>query len=112
MGDSKSNVEISGAWYGNTMPPKVVKNFYRDGEDKLLQDTFLQTEVSYQVEPLQTYSPNLSALGFAVEVDHSLVSYRLTETKDVSSVDIVTDFVFGNDNEEYTTWNLYSRMEK
>lgn len=113
MGDDQSDIEISGAWYGDTLPPKVLKNFYRNKEDQLLQDVFQQTQVSYHTQAAQVYGlHNLSPLGFVAGSNHSLVSYRLIETKDVSPLEIVTDFVFGNDNEEYTTWNLYSRMEK
>ena len=111
--DGKLDVEISGAWTGNKNPPKVLKNFYRNEEDQLLQDVFHQTEVTRGVNILPIYGlGNRTPIAHTRSAEQCLVSYKLSATTDATPVDIVSDFIFGQDEDEYTTWNLFSRLEK
>jgi len=103
-------VELSGEWIGSGIPPRLVRNFYKDEEDNLLQDVYFLTEttMSQNLIPMYTLAgryPSTIQQGARTCV----VSYKYGVTTDATPVEIVSDYIFGSDPDEYTTWNLISR---
>ena len=107
----RPSVEISGEWLGNNQPPRVVKNVYKDEEDHLMQDIFYKTEESLHVPMAQLHSMvAISPRVHAANYGRWVVSYKFVDSLDVTPVEIVSDFVFGQNKDEYVAWNLLARQ--
>ena len=101
-------VEISGEWTGDNQPPRILKNVYKDDEDHLMQDIFHKTEESYSIS-------NALVHGLTANPQYAanyrwVVSYRFVDSLNITPVEIVSDFVFGQNKDEYVAWNLLARQ--
>ncbi len=108
---SRPSVEISGEWLGENQPPRILKNIYKNDNDHLMQDIFHKTEQTLQIRTSSTasFSPRLHASNPQFNYGGWVVSYRFINSLDITPVEIVSDFVFGQDKDEYVAWNLLSR---